>query len=331
MTPTEPLWWHRTTPRRWALLLAESSPIPPCPSRHRHLKPRGSNFGVSAPDPPMGTQHCGLGVRNTSRRSSANGTLRAAPRPPATPLTPLTPQALRSRCGALQCIQVCPFPPNTSAGCSIPLCPSWGQSPRAPRRSWRSAPTAQPPSSSAPLHGHVWAQPWGYGVTVPRCWSSPSPAASSPSCSCGPTWGQPSVRAGHRCPPVSPRVPPARLSALSSWGAPGPPPTAFPSGGFGPGSPHPGAALGVRGARGPSSCSACCPVGRWEGRGRPAERRSPSAGGSCHTNHSVSWSPPPALQRSHGDGRPQLRDKGDSVMAVGPTAPGGAPHGAHPA
>lgn len=267
-------------------------------------------MGSQPQHPPMGTQHCGLGVRNTSRRSAADGTLRTAPRPPATPLTLLTPQALRSRCGALQCIQVCPFPPNTSAGCSIPLCPSWGQSPRAPRRARRSAPTAQPPSSSAPLHGHVWAQPWGYGVTVPRCWSSPSPAASSPSCSCGPTWGQPSVRAGHRCTPVSPRVPPARLSALSSWGAPGPPPRPSRQEGSGP-APHiPGQPSGCGVPAGPPPALPAAPWGG--GKAVGARRR-----GAAHQRAAVviPTTPCPGHHRQLSSGPMETGDR-SSVTKV---------------
>lgn len=306
----EPLWWHRTTPRRWALLLAESSPIPPCPSRHRHLKPRGSNFGVSAPDPPMGTQHCGLGVRNTSRRSAADGTLRAAPRPPATPLTPLTPQALRSRCGALQCIQSAlshPIPAQDAASrCALP-----GVRAHVPH----AVPGAQHPQPNLPAaqpHCTATCGP-SHGAMGPRCHGAGAhlllPPALHPapvvqhggSRRCGPDTAVPP------CPPVCP--PPGSLP-LAHGVPPVPPPRPSRQEGSGP-APHiPGQPSGCGVPAGPPPALPAAPWGG--GKAVGARRR-----GAAHQRAAVviPTTPCPGHHRQLSSGPMETGDR-SSVTKV---------------
>lgn len=205
MTPTEPLWWHRTTPHRWALLLAESSPIPPCPSRHRHLKPRGSNFGVSAPDPPMGTQHCGLGVRNTSRRSSADGTLRAAPCPPATHPNTADPTGSPLPMWGFAMHSGLPFPTQYQRRMQHPAVPFLGSEPTCPTPCpalSTHSPTSQQLSPIArPRVGPAMGL-WGHGATVLEL------TFSCRQLSILLLWSNMGAAVGAGRTPLSPRVPP---------------------------------------------------------------------------------------------------------------------------
>lgn len=208
---------------------------------------------------------------------------------------------------------VCPFPPNTSAGCSIPLCPSWGQSPRAPRRAWRSAPTAQPPSSSAPLHGHVWAQPWGHGAMGPRCHGAGAhlllPPALHPapvvqhggSRRCGPDTAVPP------CPPVCP--PPGSLP-LAHGVPPVPPPRPSRQEGSGP-APHiPGQPSGCGVPAGPPPALPAAPWGG--GKAVGARRR-----GAAHQRAAVviPTTPCPGHHRQLSSGPMETGDR-SSVTKV---------------